>query len=509
MAGEHLEIERKYDVDADFELPVLDGTEGVAAVDAAAEHQLEAVYHDTADLRLLQARVTLRRRVGGADEGWHLKLPAGSARRELHVPLGRAVKNPPKGFLAPVADILRGARTGSVATLRTRRLVTVLRDAEGRALAEVADDLVTATTAAGGADQPAVVQGWREVEVELVAGDEDLLSAVGQLLQDAGARPSASTSKVARVLAARTADVAPPDGGGAKARRPRAGEFVVAALREQVGALQQADVLVRTEQPDAVHQLRVSARRLRSTLAAFRAVLDREATAPVREELAWLGRQLSDARDDEVALGHLRELVAAQPGELVLGPVAARIQQTAIHRAREGLDRALLTLSEARYLRVLDSLHGLLDAPPFTDRADAPLRPVLRKALRRAVRRLSSHLVAARQAPDAERQNALHNVRKAAKRVRYAAEIATGELGSAKALGRAAKRMQAGLGELQDSVVTREHCRRFGITAFAADENTFTYGRLHGLEQARAEAGERGFWEQEPRLRRVLQRATS
>jgi CHAD domain-containing protein len=514
VASEHLEVERKFDVEADFALPALGGAEGVAAVDDAVEHRLEAVYHDTADLRLLQARVTLRRRVGGVDEGWHLKLPAGSARRELHVPLGRAVKSPPKGFLAPVSGILRGARTGPVATLRTRRLVSVLRDADGRALAEVADDSVTATTAAGGPDEPAVVQTWREVEVELVAGDEHLLATVGQLLEDAGARRSVSASKVGRVLAGRVpggqaADGAPPADPDTKARRPRAGEFVLAAIRQQVGDLQQADVLVRTEQPDAVHQLRVAARRLRSTLAAFRAVLDPAATAPVREELAWLGRQLSDARDDEVALAHLREVVAGQPGELVLGPVAARIEQTAIREARQGLDRALLTLAEARYLRVLDILHELLDEPPLTDRADAPLRPVLRKALARAVRRLSSHMETARQAPDPERHHALHNVRKAAKRVRYAAEIAAGELGSAKALVKAAKRMQTGLGELQDSVVTREHCRRFGITAFAAGENTFTYGRLHALEQARAEAGERDFWQKEPRVRRVLERATS
>src|SRR5688500_20101478 len=115
MAGNHLEVERKFDVDAGFRLPDLGDVDGVAAVDAPVEHDLEAVYHDTADLRLLRARVTLRRRTGGADNGWHLKLPAGTARRELHAPLGRAVKNPPRGFLAPVVGILRGAPTVPVA----------------------------------------------------------------------------------------------------------------------------------------------------------------------------------------------------------------------------------------------------------------------------------------------------------------------------------------------------------------------------------------------------------
>jgi hypothetical protein len=42
------------------------------------------VYFDTSDLRLLRAGVTLRRRTGGPDEGWHLKLPAGADSRDEH-----------------------------------------------------------------------------------------------------------------------------------------------------------------------------------------------------------------------------------------------------------------------------------------------------------------------------------------------------------------------------------------------------------------------------------------
>jgi CHAD domain-containing protein len=499
-----LEVERKFDVGESFALPAFDDVPGVAAVDEAVEHHLEATYHDTADLRLLRGRVTLRRRTGGADEGWHLKLPAGSARRELHAPLGRAVKNPPKGFLAPVTGLLRGARTAPVAALHTRRVVTVLRDDAGRALAEVADDTVTATAFAAAGDRPAGVQAWREVEVELVDGDETLLAAVGARLQDAGACPSASASKAGRVLAGRLPDepVAPTG------KKATAGEFVVAALRDQVGQLQQADIMLRTDQPDAVHQLRIAARRLRSTLAAFRVVLDRDATQPVRDELAWFGAELSGARDDEVALAHLRELVAAEPEELVPGPVAARIQQAELRSAHEGLDRARATLDSPRYVALLDTLHAMVADPPFTDGAGDPVRPVLRKALRRTVRRLRRHLSSAEDAAGPARSEALHAVRKAAKRVRYAAESGTDTLGSADSLGRTAKKIQQVLGDRQDTVVTREHCRRLGLAASAAGENAFAFGRLHALEQARAEAAERRFWEQEPKLRKALDRAS-
>ena len=269
-------------------------------------------------------------------------------------------------------------------------------------------------------------------------------------------------------------------------------------------ALQAADVLLRTEQPDAVHQVRVAARRLRSTLAASRQVLDRAMTDPLREELSWLGGQLAAARDDEVALEHLRAVVSAQPVELVLGPVAARLQQAELQEVKVGSDRARLTLSEPRYLGLLDALHGLLAEPPFTAQAGEPVQPVLREATRRSARRLRRRLATARRAPDESRATALHEVRKAAKQVRYVAEVGMGELGHMKKVARAAERVQTVLGELHDTVLTRELCRRLGLVAAAAGENSFTYGRLHALEQSRAECAERDFWALERRIRPVL-----
>ncbi|SOD95689.1 CYTH and CHAD domain-containing protein [Blastococcus haudaquaticus] len=512
MTSGHLEIETKYDVAEGFTLPSLDGLDGVGQVSGPVEHGLEAVYHDTADLRLLRARVTLRRRTGGPDAGWHLKLPAGTARRELHAPLGRAVKKPPQTLAAPVAGLLRGARTAPVATLRTRRQVTALRDDAGRLLAEVADDMVTATVPAVAPGEPAELHTWREIEVELGDGDPDaaaaVAAAVGERLAAAGAHPSASASKVGRVLASRLAAVVPPP---AKRRKkgPRAGEFVTVALAEQVALLQAADVALRTDQPDAVHQLRVGSRRLRSSLAALRIVLDRQATDPLREELAWLGGQLAQARDDEVALAHLRELVAEQPAELVLGPVAARLQQLQVKDEQAGLDRARDTLSDQRYLRLLDALHALVSDPPLLERADERIEAVLRDAVGHSVRRLRRRMKVAEDARGAGNDEPLHDVRKAAKGVRYVTEIARAEVGGLKDVVRAAKRVQEVLGVLQDTTVTRELCRRLAVVAFAAGENGFTFGRLHALEQARAERAEQEFWKIEPELRRVLKDAAS
>jgi len=243
-------------------------------------------------------------------------------------------------------------------------------------------------------------------------------------------------------------------------------------------------------------------------MAAFRSVLDRETTTPLREELSWLGGELSAARDAEVALAHLRELVAAQPVELVPGPVAARIQQAQLRSRREGLDRALATVGDARYLRLLDALHALVAQPPYTDRAGDSARPVLRDAMARSVRRLGRRLDTARSASDDAREQALHDVRKAAKRVRYTAEVVGEEATGGGRSRKAAKRVQKVLGELQDTTVTREHCRRLGMAAATAGENAFTYGLLHALEERRAADAEAEFWRRLPKARKVLRRAT-
>ena len=535
MAETHVEIERKFDVDPGFALPDLTSVDGVAAVEQPEERQLEAVYHDTPDLRLARAAVTMRRRTGGPDAGWHVKLPAAAgARRELHSPLGRATRVPPRAVQAPVRGIVRGAAVGPVAMLSTRRVVTLLRDADGRVLAEVADDTVTGTALSPAPGQPATVQVWREVEVELVGGDEALLSAVAERLTASGAQPSPSPSKLARVLGQRLAaldgaaapalEVGSGKKAGKKAARkigkkagrrsaggPTAGDVVLAAVRAQIQALQDADLMVRTEQPDGVHQVRVASRRLRSILAAFRPVLAREHTDELRAELQWLGRELSPARDAEGALEHLREVVAAQPVELVLGPVAARLQQAEIKDQVDAAADAVRTLDAPRYFALRDRLDALVAEPPLAADAASPARPVLRAALAKSVRRLRKAVHAAQAVEDHdERAHALHEARKAAKRVRYTAEVAAPVLGDPVGeLVEEMKQLQDLLGERQDTVVTRAQARQLGVAAFAAGENAWTYGRLEALEEARADRAERDFWNAWPRWRSMLKQATT
>jgi hypothetical protein len=203
-----LETETKYEVGTDFALPDLTGLQTGLGVTAAAVQQLAASYYDTPDLRLAAAGITLRRRTGGTDAGWHLKLPvAPGTRRELRAPLGQDAAAVPGDLAARVNGWTGGQPLHLIAILETTRTLRRITGPAGEDLAEIADDLVVARRlddpaaqppdpAAGGG--PSVT--WREIEVELIAGGPGILTAAGARLRAAGARPSSSASKLNRVL---------------------------------------------------------------------------------------------------------------------------------------------------------------------------------------------------------------------------------------------------------------------------------------------------------------------
>ena len=206
--GDHLEIEQKYDADADFVLPRFGGLPelGGRRVADPKRYYLSATYFDTEDLRLNKNKVTLRRRVGGTDEGWHLKLPVRKdTRQEKHAPLGDGAAGAiPATLSAQVEDITAGERLHPVAILDTERTVLTLAAKSGEPLLEIADDRVTGTRLDAARGEPLT---WREIEVEALSEDPGaarLAEAVGKLLREAGARPSASGSKLSRVLSSQS-----------------------------------------------------------------------------------------------------------------------------------------------------------------------------------------------------------------------------------------------------------------------------------------------------------------
>ncbi len=509
MTGSHLEVEDKYDVVPSFRLPSLDGLPGVCRTGPPVMLSLQATYCDTAGLRLARRGITLRHRTGGDDDGWHLKLPVtAGGRTEVHHPLGRSRRaNPPvpAALQRLVRAYVRDAEVGPVARLKTERAVCRLYGPDDVALADVADDHVTGQ--ALGAE--VTVSVWREIEVELIDGDRDLLAVVGAELGAAGAQPAASASKLARTLSDRLPEAAPD--ALAPARLDTAGAVVHAYLAEHVSELLAVDVGVRDDLPDAVHQMRVATRRLRSALATYRPLFERDTTEPVREELKWLGGILGDVRDSEVMQHRLLASLDEVPGDLVLGPVRARVRRELREQYRQGRQDMIAELNGGRYFRLLDDLDGLVDAPPFTDQAGDDPHQVVVHRIAREWKRVRTRQAAAESAATATgRDLALHETRRAAKRARYAAEVAVPVAGAhAERYVRRMQKLQTGLGSYQDSVVARQVLRAMGARAYLAGENGFTFGLLHGLEHVRAEEARGRYiraWAKasQPRLHRWL-----
>jgi len=503
-AADHLEVERKYEVPDDAEVP-----RGVLAVAAVHEHDLEAVYLDTADLALLDRGMTLRRRTGGADAGWHLKTPAGAdARREtqhLAGPDGDLPDEVPPGLLDAVRAVVRDRELVPVAMVRNHRRELRLVDEEGDDLATICDDRVSAT-ASPGADDDAAWQRWREWEIELAAGRPvELLDQIERALLAVGAEPARTSSKLARALGRPVPDRPEPDRAGVASPLPEgtAGAVLQQRLGELLVELQSWDAAVRADAEDGVHQMRVTCRRIRSVLTTAKPLLAPGGTDQVRSELRMLGQVLGRARDPEVLESRLLAATRAEPVELVLGPVVARIQTELHGEHAQALERVRDALGSSRYLRLLADLEALVAEPPVRGPGEQAARPGVARLLRRDARGLHRAVRAAQAAAPADRDGALHEVRKKAKRLRYAAELAEPVGGrGAERLRRRAKDVQQELGEHQDSVVARGRLRELAVRAHLAGENGFTFGLLAGTERLRAEeAGRRAerAWERLPK----------
>jgi CHAD domain-containing protein len=264
---------------------------------------------------------------------------------------------------------------------------------------------------------------------------------------------------------------------------------VLAALRTQVVRLREQAPLVRREVPGAVTRMRVATRQLRSTLRGFTRILDAERTRAVADELKWLGAQLAEERDTEMMIERFAQDVRVLPENLIVGPVSADLERSLGRLAREGELTILAALDSDRYLALQDMLDELLTAPPWTRRADRPASVELPKSVAKAFRALDRRLHAAEVLPPGpSRDAALHEARKADKRVRYMTEVVSDVVGRpARRLRRQAKKLQNLLGDYQDAVVARPVLQQLSAAAHAYGHNGFTYGLLYAVEHNRAE----------------------
>ena len=201
---------------------------------------------------------------------------------------------------------------------------------------------------------------------------------------------------------------------------------------------------------EALHDLRVELRRVRSALRSWAPWLEGSVRRRHRRRLSRLQRATGEARDAEVGAAQVRDLAS---GLDAAGRAAA--QWLALHlegRARaslSGLAREVLR-PLARHLARLERRLSTYEMPV----ARGPLArerfaPVLAARLREHAAALVSALEAIEGAHDAE---GAHAARIEGKRLRYLLEPMVGRLPSAQEALAALKRVQDALGALQDAV---------------------------------------------------------
>ena len=501
----HREVEHKFTVAEDFQIPDLVSAGVVSGWRPSEVLSLRAVYYDTEDLRLIRSGITLRRREGGPDEGWHVKLPISTARawerEEIRLPLADFV---PAELADIVMPVTRGGRLEPQATVLTQRTPLVVVDGSGNVRAEIVDDRVEVRSPSGR------VVTFRELEVEAVdpATDTTVMEAIAEAFLAQGARPS-TLSKAAGVLGPRAQ--LPPDLAPLPMPGPQGvvGDAVVAALAGYARHLVIADIGVRRDIPDAAHQVRVACRRLRSALRVFGSLFDPAVIDPLREELAWLAGELGPWRDTEVIaerLGRSVTEVGADPD------VVAYLTQHFSTRLGDARISALAALRSDRHNLLLDDLVDLVRSPPLVPPAFLPVSEVLPamvwktwRALRRAVDDLDPHGPA----------ETWHATRIRAKRARYAADIA------AAVYGESVSRFAVVLSEVTDTLGEHQdaHVAQTVLYDLADRPNTstlappptsrvaFTLGRMHAMQEADEARARHAFREAWPAARKAARRS--
>lgn len=480
-----IEVERKYAV-ADSPpglpaLPALHTLAGVVSAEVRPAVVLEAVYLDTADRSLLGSGVVVRRRTGGSDAGWHVKLRGTTGRTELHAPIDeQAPERLPPEFAAALRSRLRGRALVPIARIRTERSAVVVTDEAGGAV-EVVDDRVTATDVAAG-----VLRSWREWEAEQ-ADDCDacraLLERIDAVLLRAGARPSESPAKIAQALGLVGAERAarPPDTAGA---------VLAARVAEHTEHLHRGlQTLALDGDPDGatVHTLRKTVRRMRSLLALE--PVAGPAGSALRDRLRAVGGVLGDARDPRVAAGVGARLLDDLPPDTP-GLDAARALLVA--DPIRALDVGALAgrLGSDEVLAVLVDLERFTPDGALAAADPAALTPLAKREVRRARRRGRTSVGL----------KSLHRARKAARRARFVvAELAEVLPPTSTRAARRAAAVQDALGAHRDLALLLDALPDASLRLTASGGNAYALGLI-------AERGRVRLAELRRRAQRTLRR---
>lgn len=238
------------------------------------------------------------------------------------------------------------------------------------------------------------------------------------------------------------------------------------------------------DEPDAVHRLRTAVRRVRNVLVVFADCLEEEPTAALATCLSSYGDLLGRSRDLEVRAADARAVLdelglADALGASVIAPLVAehRLAHQALVAWHAGPDAGELDRQLADWMT----------APPLSAAAARPARKVAAKAVRAQVRRV---LVRADRLERDGTEEAVHAVRRAARRLRHAADAVEGvpRIQWAGAAGARGQHIQGILGDHRDALLLADHVRECA----AGERDAAAYALVVAHAEALAETAMAG-----------------
>jgi CHAD domain-containing protein len=464
-----VEREIKLAVDDQFRLPEFPGT-------PLPRRLLTSTYYDTSQFDLAHAGITLRHRVERGKQAWQLKLPLMKDRQEIEMVDHKSI--PPTTFRDLLFLHLGQRRLVPVATLRVWRTgVRVRRDKID--IADVTLDQVSVVK------NGAVLQCFRELEIEQVNGKNSTLPDLERQLRRAGAENHDGRPKLFRARS-----LVAPSPGTPPAQDASVVEHVKWALTHHVRWLLAHDPGARLgREPESLHQMRVATRQLRAVLRAARPLFVPEWADSLRDELGWLGQLLGPARDLDVQLGYFREESAALDAR-DRRPLAQFIAH--LEAQRNNVQEVLLNeLKSERYLDLIRRLQQAAHDPTVVE-STVTLRDLATrefKKLRKEIRQVGA-------SPNSAK---IHEIRIKTKRARYAAELAEPTVGKpAIRFIKKACVVQDVLGMHQDAIQAEAHVRTF-LKQSTSVRAGFVAGRMVERQRERREQARkkmRTLWEE-------------
>ena len=456
-----VEREIKLAVGDHFRLPELPGT-------PLPRHRLTSTYYDTSQYDLAHAGITLRHRVERGKQAWQLKLSLMKDRQEIELVDRQSA--PPTMFRDLLFLHLGQRQLMPVATLRVWRAGVRVR-MNHAPVADVTLDHVSVMK------DGAVLQRFRELEIEQVNGKNGALPDLERQLRRAGAEDHDGRPKLVRALSL----VAPSPEPQPAADAPVM-DHMKWALARHVRWLIAHDPGARLgKEPESLHQMRVATRQLRAVLRAARPLLLPEWADSLRDELRWLGRVLGPARDLDVQLAYFREESTALDAR-DRRPLITFIAH--LESQRNHVQEVLLNeLKSERYLNLITRLQQTAHDPTVLE-STVTLRDLANQEftkLRNAIR----------QAGDSPNSAKIHKIRIRTKRARYAAELAERTVGKpAMRFIKKARVVQDVLGMHQDAIQAEAHVRAF-LKQSTSARAAFVAGRMvERQRQRREKAGE-------------------